>query len=450
MFSAQLLAVQLSPLLFTALFALLLLIASSLAMVAWKYLQQSLAQASTETSEALHLAESAQLDSERDRNALSQIQIRLAASEAGAMGKDEMLAMFKGISAEAAKTQAERVEEQGRIRFEQLEKDAETQRGQQAQVLHRDMTAFSAKLERLEKGRVADAASVTEVVKNLGEAQLELRDQTGNLASALKNNQARGAWGEAQLRRVFELAGMTKHVDFVEQVSIQSDGESHGRPDAIVTLANDQVVIIDAKAPLGEYLEASGCEDPDERKRLLKSYVAAVKARVKELSKRDYNSYGAAFDYVIMYLPGESFLSVAYEQEPDLLELAVSQGVLLATPTNLMALLQTIRLGWNERRIAEDSREIARLGKELHKRAGKFTEHLAKVGTAINSAADAYNKTVGSMEKRLMPTAEQLGEMAGVQNVELPPVKTVDKVVRATGVPVATQPELGTFSDRSA
>jgi len=246
-----------------------------------------------------------------------------------------------------------------------------------------------------------------EQLRNLGDAQTQLRQSTVRLEQSLKSSTARGRWGELQLRRVVEMAGMTKHVDFEEQVSAEG-----GRPDMIVRLPNEGILPIDAKAPATAYLDAMNLEG-EARAQKLVDHAKAMRARVQELSRKAYmDQFEKAPEIVVMFIPFESALSAAFEQDPGLLEYGIEQRILVASPVTLLALLRSAAFGWQQYHIAENARLIADQGRELYTRFLNVIKPLADTGDKLGKAVDAYNKAVGSMETRLMPALRKMKDFA--------------------------------------
>jgi DNA recombination protein RmuC len=292
-------------------------------------------------------------------------------------------------------------------------------------VLAEQAERLDRRLVALERTRVEDSSTLRQVVLDLRDVTLASREETARLSGALRDTKVRGLWGETQLRRVVELAGMTAHCDFVEQRGVSGD-ERAGRPDLVVRLPNGRNVVIDAKAPLDRYLQAVNCEDAEARRALLAEHAKAVRAHVVALSRRGYAELvDGSVDVVVLFLPGDSFLGAALDGDPTLLEAAWSLDIVLATPGSTFALLRTISAGWQERRVADEAAEIARLGRELRARIGVFVDHHARVGRQLARAVEAYNSSVGSLETRLLSTARKLDEHAGVPLGDLP---TVDQL----------------------
>lgn len=263
--------------------------------------------------------------------------------------------------------------------------------------------------------------------------QEQLR-QLGPLVQALRAAPTvRGHWGELQLRRVVELADLVLHVDFEEQAT-----GNEGRPDMIVHLPTRGILPVDSKTPMSAYLKALEDNDGGRREARLKEHAAAIRGRIRELSgKRYWEQFARAPEVVVMFVPNDACLSAAFEKDGGLLEYAMQQRVLPATPVTLLALLKTVAYGWQQHKMAENAREIAEQGKELHDRLGKFVEHFRRAGSGLENAVKAYNDAVGSLDSRLFPAARRLKAM-GAASTEIPLPATIDQTVRASGPLVLT------------
>jgi DNA recombination protein RmuC len=285
-------------------------------------------------------------------------------------------------------------------------------------------------LVALDRQRAAETSQLREMIGQLRTTTETLHGETKVLATAMKDTRARGSWGELQLRRVVELAGLVEHCDFVTQTTVAGD-DGPLRPDVVVRLPQTKAVVVDAKVPMQAYLQAVETDDPDAERRLLEAHGRAVVAHVEALRSRDYSRYvEGSIDFVVMFVPGDAFLSAAFEARPTLFDDAIGRGVFLATPGTLIALLRAVAFGWRQERVAESSAEVARLGRELHQRVGIFAEHLARVGGAIDRAARSYNEAVGSLESRVLVTTRKLADHGVAPPSPLSPPATVDTAVR--------------------
>jgi len=294
------------------------------------------------------------------------------------------------------------------------------------------LARMDGKLELIEQGRRETQGSLTAHLRSVTETQEKLRVETANLVTALRSPHTRGRWGEIQLRRVCEMAGMIERCDFVEQSSFESDA-GRLRPDVIVQLPGGKCVVVDAKAPLEAYLKAVEARDPDERAAHLAAYGRHVRDHVTKLSQKAYwSQFDSSPEFVVMFLPGEALFSAALEQVPDLIEEGVAQKVLITTPTSLIAVLRAVHYGWRQEKVAESARAVSQLGRELHGRLGTLVGHFAKLGRSLETSVKAYNETVGSLESRVLVTARRLSEHgAGSAGDELPEPQQVETATRS-------------------
>lgn len=282
----------------------------------------------------------------------------------------------------------------------------------------------------LEVKREGAYQSLTEQVRSLTESQASLGRETRNLVTALRAPHTRGRWGEVQLRRVAEMAGMVEYCDFTQQDTL-TDEDGRLRPDMIVRLPNDRCVVVDAKAPLQAFLEATECTDENERQACLARHARQVKDHLSKLGSKGYwSKLDESPEFVVMFLPGESFYSAALEQDPGLIEFGVDNRVVLATPTTLIALLHAVAYGWRQEKLADDAQHIASLGSELYARLVTMTGHITKVGRGLRSAVDAYNDTVGSIESRVLVQARRFRELAAPTEREIDTLEPIDRQVR--------------------
>jgi DNA recombination protein RmuC len=286
---------------------------------------------------------------------------------------------------------------------------------------------FEEKAQALDRERQRAYGTLTEQVKALAEGQDRLRTETGSLRTALRAPHVRGRWGEIQLRRVVELAGMLVHCDFEEQATATDADGRMLRPDLVVKLPGGKRVVVDAKAPLAAYLDSLEAQDEETRRGFVQTHSRQVRDHITKLgAKRYWQQFEPAPEFVVMFLPDETFFRVACEADAGLLELGPESGVIPASPTTLIGLLKVFAYAWQQETIAEDSRKIAALGRELYERLGLFASHFAKVGRALDTAVGAYNQATGSLERRLLVTARKF-EDHGAAAGEIPEAEPLDK-----------------------
>jgi DNA recombination protein RmuC len=293
------------------------------------------------------------------------------------------------------------------------------------------------KIQEMEVNRVGAYEGLKQQVLTLAETEQGLRNETSNLAKALRAPKARGVWGEMQLRRVIELAGMMEHCDFLEQSSTQTE-EGRLRPDVLVSLPGAKTVVVDAKAPLEAYLEAIALDDDNQRNAKLKDHARQVRNHVTMLGKKSYcEAFNPTPDYVVLFVPGEAFYAAAIEHDPSLIEYALKLGVVLAAPTTLIALLKDVAYGWREESLKENALDIIELGCELYERLAKMGDHIARLGKSLEGAVDSYNKTVGSIEGRVLVSARRFKDLKvtiakGSVIEQLGPVELVPRLLQAS------------------
>jgi len=302
--------------------------------------------------------------------------------------------------------------------------------------LSESLTRVDGRLERLDRDRVQTTTMLQEQLRTMVESQDRLRGETGALVAALRKPQTRGRWGELQLRNVVEMAGMTRYSDFVEQATVRDD-DRQLRPDLIVRLPGGKQVVVDAKAPLQSFLDAYESTDEHQRDAHLQAHARLLREHVRKLSAKSYwSQFADAPDFVLLFLPGEHFLNAALEADPTLIEQGVAQHVLIATPTTLIALLRAVHYGWQQEKVAENAREISELGREVYSRLGTMAEHLGTLGRRLTGAVESYNKTVGSLETRVLVSARRFTEHGAVgPSAEIAELEPVDKQVRTLQAP---------------
>jgi DNA recombination protein RmuC len=289
---------------------------------------------------------------------------------------------------------------------------------------------FGQQTQALESSRRQAYGALFTQVQQLSESQEKLRTETGNLVKALRAPHVRGRWGEMQLKRVVELAGMVAYCDFVEQSSTADADGRLLRPDLVVKLPGGKNVVVDAKAPLNAYLDALEAEDDETRRLHQQAHARQVRDHITKLAAKAYwKQFAPAPEFVVMFLPDETFFRAACELDPSLHEVGPENGVLVASPTMLIGLLKTIAYGWQQETVAQSAREIAEIGRELYDRLGVFAGHLAKAGRGLTTAVGAYNDAVASLETRVLVTARKL-EDRGAASGGLPEAPPIDKAVR--------------------
>jgi DNA recombination protein RmuC len=353
--------------------------------------------------------------------------------------KQETESAFKALSADALARNNQAFLDLARATLAQTQESArgDLEMRQQAIVelvapVRDSLDKVDSKIQELEKARAGAYAALHEQVRGLAETQTQLRAETGKLVTALRTPGVRGRWGEIQLRRVVEMAGMLDHCDFVTQTSVASE-EGRLRPDLLVQLPAGKIIVVDAKTPLDGYLQALEAPDDQTRKARLADHARQVRAHLTALGRKSYwEQFDYAPEFAVLFLPGECFFSAALESDPSLIEFGVGQNIILATPTTLIALLRAVAYGWRQENLAQNAAEISALGKELFKRLSDMGDHWSKMGKALERAVEAYNAAVGSLEARVMVSARKFAELKtaplGVEIAELEPV---EKCVRA-------------------
>ena len=308
--------------------------------------------------------------------------------------------------------------------------------GELVKPVRESLDKLDAKIQDLEKARTGAYASLMEQVRSLAETQNYLHAETGKLVQALRSPIVRGRWGEVQLRRVVELAGMVDHCDFIEQQTLTTD-EGRVRPDLIVSLPGGKTIVIDSKTPLNAYLEALEAPDEDSRMSRLRQHAMQVRNHIEELSLKAYwAQFPTTPEFVVLFLPGEVFFSAALERDPSLIEFGADKRVIPATPTTLIALLRAVAYGWNQEKLAQNELAVRQLGAELYKRLSDMGGHFSSLSRSLNACVNAFNKVAGNIETRVFVTARKFSELgAGAMGVDIRPLDQVDQITRDIQAP---------------
>jgi len=355
--------------------------------------------------------------------------------------QDVLKEQFKALAADVLKTNNEQFLEAAGERFTRAQEAQAAELAKREESVKKLVEPMAKALDDVklqttaaDKARAEGQAALKEQVRNLLDSSERLSRETSGLKDALRRPEQRGRWGELHLRRVVEVAGLVNQVDFVEQASATDEEGKRWRPDMLVKLAGGRTIVVDSKAPVDAILDAASAEDPREREAHLDKHVANIRKRVQELSSKQYTSqFDDSLEFVILFLPAESFLQAALEREPSLQEWAYEkQGIVIATPTILVAVLRTVGHSWKQAALASNAQEVLKTGKDLYDRLTTMGEHLARLGKAIESVGKAYNQTVGTLERRVLPSARKMGEMHHIEaDFAMPAIETEIRVMSA-------------------
>jgi len=425
----------------------------------WLFLRSSLAVLKAEAKSAQNrqneligdlaqketAANELRLEISRLREELTGAQARMEAEAKAATEKQKLLDeareklsdAFANLSSKALEASRQSFFDLAKTTFEKYQEGAKNDLekkqlafNQLVEPIQKKLGEFDGEIRKLEKAREGAYAGLLEQVKGLAQTQQRLHAETGSLVKALRSPSVRGRWGEMQLRRTVEMAGMVGRVDFSEQQNV-SVADGRLRPDMVIHLPNKRTVVVDAKVTAEAYLRSLEADSTEAQALALKDHARQVRDQVNALGRKAYwEQFEPTPDFVVLFLPLECLFSAALEQDPQLIEDAVNEKVILASPTTLIALLKAVGYGWRQEEIAEEARTIAALGKELYRRMGTFTDHFMKLGKGLDRVVSHYNSTVASLETRLLPQARKMQELPIGEEKELPLLEPIERAPR--------------------
>ncbi|MEW6186970.1 MAG: DNA recombination protein RmuC [Thermodesulfobacteriota bacterium] len=344
---------------------------------------------------------------------------------------------FKALSAQCLASNNQQFLDLARTTLEKYQSQAKTDLEQRQKAvegavlpLKETLEKYTQQVQAMETARQQAYGSLSQYLESMAVAEKQLQKETSNLVQALRSPQVRGRWGEITLKRVAELAGMSEHCDFYEQESVEGEGGKL-RPDMVVRLPNQKLVVVDSKAPLQSYLDSLDSPTEEERKNRLRDHARLIQSHLKKLAGKEYwDQFSEAPEFVILFLPGENFFSAALEQNPYLIEEGVNRRVILSTPTTLITLLRAVAYGWRQEALAENAQAISELGKTLFERLVKFGGHFADLGRHLDKSLTAYNEVVGSLESRILPAARRFKELGISSKAQVPALTSLEKKAR--------------------
>ncbi|QTN32820.1 DNA recombination protein RmuC [Akkermansiaceae bacterium] len=417
--------------------------------------ERRIAEAEARLANAEAESERNEAEAQTFRNQLTEMTARLDAERKAAEERQALLSRaeaklsdtFKALSADALKGASEQFLHLAKSTLASQTEEAKGEIEKRKTAIEslvkpvaESLGKFELRIGEIEKLREGAYSELKEQVRALGEGQLGLQKETASLVKALRQPTGRGQWGEMQLRRVVELAGMQEHCDFTLQTNTTTDEGKRLRPDMVVKLPGGKTIVVDSKTPMDAYLNALEATDDTTRANFLNGHAKQVRDHIQQLSSKKYtDQFEDTPEFTVLFLPSESFFSAALHSDPGLIERGVDHGVILATPTTLIALLKAVAYGWRQEALALNAKEISALGRTMHERLGKLAEHFSKLGNSLNSAVDHYNRAIGSYETRVMSTARKFEELkAAPENATLPDIEKIDRTTR----PLLANPEI--------